>query len=201
MAKYPRTEAEIRILAQKVIIGITENPDFPSPPVSASDLNNLLTSLSDLSESQVVTQAAAEHATDLKQAGVEALNVALKRVLRYLEDAAQGDESKLTALGWGYRSAATPLTIPGQTRLFEVLTQGSGYVTFDWKRPIEGGEVTYYEIFRRKRSEGDWVQASSSILTERTLNNQERGVELEYYVVAMNRAGEGVPSNIVSVVL
>ena len=33
------------------------------------------------------------------------------------------------------------------------------------------------------------------------LNGQERGVELEYHVIAVNKAGEGEPSNIVTAVL
>ncbi len=40
-----------------------------------------------------------------------------------------------------------------------------------------------------------------AIATEATLNNQERGKEWEYRVVAANKTGEGEPSNAVAAVL
>jgi hypothetical protein len=40
-----------------------------------------------------------------------------------------------------------------------------------------------------------------AIETEVTLNNQKRGKELEYCVIAVNKAGEGEPGNTVTAVL
>ena len=40
-----------------------------------------------------------------------------------------------------------------------------------------------------------------AIESEITLSGQERGKEWEYRVIAVNRAGEGAPSNTVMVVL
>jgi len=40
-----------------------------------------------------------------------------------------------------------------------------------------------------------------SVDAEMLLNDQERGVELAYEVVAVNKAGADLPSNIVTVVL
>jgi hypothetical protein len=41
----------------------------------------------------------------------------------------------------------------------------------------------------------------TAIATELTLNGQESGVEFEYQVLAINKAGAGIPSNIVRAVL
>ena len=44
MATFPRTDAQIKVLAQNMIAGLTANPaDFPSPPVTSVDLQALLT--------------------------------------------------------------------------------------------------------------------------------------------------------------
>ena len=34
MPNFPKTEAEVISLAQSIINGMTDNPDFPSPPVT-----------------------------------------------------------------------------------------------------------------------------------------------------------------------
>lgn len=91
--------------------------------------------------------------------------------------------------------------MPGQPRLLETRQQGAGWLTLDWKKPADGGAAASYKIERRGRAEGDWKLAGISVETEVTLNNQERGKELEYRVIAINKAGEGAPSNIVTAVL
>ena len=202
MARFPRTEAQIKALAQNVSTGLTANPaDFPAPPVPALDLQALLDSLIALCDEQVAALAAAEQATLTKDAGLEELVTAMKANLRYAEDAVNYDDAKLTALGWGGRAAATALEPPGQPRTLEILQQGEGWICLDWKKPSDGGKVAAYKIERRERPTGDWMLVSMAIESEATLNNQERGKDWEYRVSATNKAGESVPSNTVAAVL
>ena len=51
------------------------------------------------------------------------------------------------------------------------------------------------------RPDGPWSDAGMAIESEITLTNQERGKEWEYRVLAVNKAGEGQPSNTVMAVL
>lgn len=199
--RFPNTEPEIRALAQNIITGLTNNPNFPSPPVSPAELQNQLNEMIQNSDAQVAAQAAAKQATDTKQASVDAVTGLVKSVLRYAEDAVQGDDAKLAQLGWGGRAVPRPLQVPGQPRLLEIWQQGAGWLMLDWKKPADGGAAATYKIEWRGRAEGDWKLAGISVETEVTLNNQERSKELEYRVIAINKAGEGAPSNIVTAVL
>lgn len=202
MARFPDREAEVKALAQSMSSGLTANvADFPAPPVLPLDLQALLDSLITLSDDQVAAQAAAEQATTTKKAGLEELVTAMKADLRYAEDAVNYDDAKLTALGWGGKAAATALEVPGQPRSLEVPNQGEGWVFLDWKKPADGGAVAAYKIERRERPTGDWTLANMAIESEATLNNQERGKDWEYRVIATNKAGESIPSNTVAVVL
>lgn len=200
--QFPKTEAEIIALAQNMIAGLPENPNFPSPPISSSDLQNLLTAAIGLSDAQVMAQAAAKQATDAKQAGFAALITAMKTILHYAEDAVHGDDAKLAELGWGGKSAPHPLQAPGQPRLLEVRQQGAGQLLLDWKKSADGGAAASYKIERRELTEGGtWALAGMSIDIEVMLYNQERGKELEYRVIAVNHAGESASSNTVTAVL
>ena len=79
--------------------------------------------------------------------------------------------------------------------------QGEGWVFLDWKEPADGGAVASYKIERRLRPAGDWAIISIALESEATLNNQERNKDWEYRVIAVNKAGEGVPSNTVAAVV
>jgi len=202
MATFPRTEPRIKSLAQNMVSGLTASAaDFPAPPVTPAALQALLTSLITLCDEQVAAQAAMEQATQTKTAGLEELVTAMKADLRYAEDAVNHDDSKLTALGWGGRAVGTALQSPGQPRSLEAPRQGEGWIFLDWKQPVDGGAVAAYKIERRERPSGDWMLVSMAIESEAMLNNQERGKDWEFRIIATNKAGESIPSNTVAAVL
>ncbi len=71
----------------------------------------------------------------------------------------------------------------------------------DWKAPIEGGAVSAYKVMRRERPAGSWEEVATAVISEATLVQQPRGKEFEYRIIAVNKAGEGEPSNTAMVVL
>ena len=52
-----------------------------------------------------------------------------------------------------------------------------------------------------ERPENAWEDVATAVITEATLVEQSRGLELEYRIIAVNKAGEGEPSNTEMVVL
>ena len=202
MARFPSREAEIKSLAQNIVTGLTDNAAvFPAPPVTPVALQAVLTSFITLCDEAVAAQAAAEQVTETKKAGLVELVDAMKAELRYAETTVGNDEVKLALIGWGGKAAGTALQIPGQPRTLEAPRQGDGWVFLDWKAPSDGGAVASYKIERRERPAGDWATVAIAVESEATLNNQERGKDWEYRVIAVNKAGEGMPSNTVAAVV
>lgn len=104
-------------------------------------------------------------------------------------------------IGWAGKKAPTALQPPGQTRLLEAPKQGDGWAFLDWKAPVDGGAPIAYKVMRRERPAGAWEDMATAVITEAALVEQPQGKELEYCIVAMNKTGEGEPSNTVMVVL
>jgi hypothetical protein len=65
------------------------------------------------------------------------------------------------------------------------------------KAPTDVAKVAEYKIEQRQPPEGPWTDAAMAMDTEATLHGQARGKEWEYRVIAINKAGEGEPSNTV----
>lgn len=202
MARFPTREAEIRALAQNIVTGLTDNPGvYPAPPVTPAALQAKLDSVITLADEAVAARAAAEQATATKDAGVTELADAMKAEIAYAETTVGNDNAKLALIGWGAKAAPTALQPPGQARTLEAPRQGEEWIFLDWKEPADGGAVASYKIERRERPAGPWTLIQIALESEATLNNQERGKDWEYRVIAVNKAGEGTPSNTVAAVL
>lgn len=202
MARFPLKEPEIAQLAQEMVTGLAASIlIYPTPPVVSLDLGGLLTAYSGAKDGVVATQAAAEAATTAKDDALETLTDAMKSDLRYAENTVDFDDDKLKLIGWAGRKGPTALTAPGQTRLLEAPRQGEGWVFLDWKAPIDGGAPNAYKVMRRERPAGAWGDVETAVITEATLVDQPRGLELEYRVIAINKAGDGEPSNTEMVVM
>ncbi|MGV8041068.1 MAG: fibronectin type III domain-containing protein [Thermoanaerobaculaceae bacterium] len=202
MARFPLKEAEIVTLASDMAAGLAANAaTFPAPPVAPTDLQTAIGAYVTARDAAVAAVAAAEQATATKNEALQALTDDMKADLRYAENTVDYDDKQLKKIGWGGRASKTSLEAPGQTRSLEAPREGEGWVFLDWKEPVDGGAVAAYKIHRRLRPDGPWSDAGMAIESEITLTNQERGKEFEYRVMAVNKAGEGEPSNTVMAVL
>ena len=202
MARFPTRESEILALAHELESGLNANAAvYPAPPFPGLPLAMARSAYITAKNAAVAAIAAAEQATADKDEVLEALTDKMRADLRYAENTVDFDDEKLKLLGWGGRKAKTSLEAPGQVRMLEAPRQGEGWIFLDWKEPSDGGKVAAYKVERRERPAGPWLDASMSIESEVTFSGQERGKELEYRVIAVNKAGEGEPSNTVMAVL
>ncbi len=202
MARFPLKEAEILALANDMQAGLAANAAvFPAPPVAPADLQTAMGAYITARDAAIAATAAAEQTTASKDEALQALADDMKADLRYAENTVNYDDDQLKLIGWGGRKSKTSLEAPGQTRSLEAPREGEGWVFLDWKEPVDGGAVAAYKIQRRLRPDGPWTDAGMAIESEITLTNQERGKEWEYRVLAVNKAGEGEPSNTVMAVL
>lgn len=149
----------------------------------------------------IAAQVTSETAIAIKNEALSDLTEALKSNIRYAENTVDYDDDKLKLIGWAGRKSATPLSVPGQVRLLEAPKQGAGWVFLDWKAPVDGGKSAAYKVERRLRDSGGWQDVATAILTETTLVDQPEKQEVEYRIIAVNKAGQGKPSNTVSIVL
>ena len=201
---FPRRELDIVRLAQDVANGFTANPDtFPAPPASPERLLEAVGQYNAARDASIAATATAVQGTASKSDALDELAGLLKADLRYAESMSNGDSSKLHLIGWGPPREPRPndLETPGQVITLEVRQEGKSWVTLGWKQPFDGGPVSAYRIQRRRRDGGEWTDVGTSVETAATLSDQEPGVELEYLVIGVNKAGEGPASNVVRAVL
>jgi len=204
MARFPKKEAEIIALAKRMIAGLLANPAvYPNPPVPAlgpiKGLRGKVRGYNFKREDLIAAQSASESAIADKDDALEELIDALKADIRYAENTVNFDDDKLKLIGWSGKNAPTPLAPPGQVRQLEAPKQGAGWVFLDWKAPADGDKPNAYKV--QRRSDGNWTDIATAILTEITLVDQPEKIELEYRIIAINKSGEGAPSNTVMAVL
>lgn len=196
MARFPKSEAEVLALGQSMAIGLAANAAvYPAPSVSVVDLGAAMNAYI------TAKNTAAEQATATKDEALQTLTDAMKADIRYAENTVNYDDDQLKLIGWAGRAVKTSLEAPGQARSLEAPREGEGWVFLDWKEPVDGSAVAAYKIQRRLWPDGPWSDVGLAVESEITLTNQERGKEWEYRVIAVNKAGEGQPSNTVMAVL
>ena len=202
MPRFPKKEADIVALAERLWWGLWGNrPVYPQPPVHPIFLRIKSMIYLACRNDFIAAKAAAEQAVTVKNEALEDLIDAMKSDIRYAENTVDYDDDKLKLIGWSGRKSRRPLAPPGQPRSLEAPRQGEGWVFLDWKKPADGGRPAAYKVMRRQRPAGPWEAIATAVITEATLVDQPRSAELEYRIIAVNKTGEGEPSNSVMVVL
>jgi hypothetical protein len=202
MAKFPRTGADIMELARLVASGLEQNPDaYPEPPVAPAELRAALERYREADHEVLAALGRLQQLYDAKRAALAEVVDLTKADLRYAEYTVRYDHVELIKLGWGGRRKRRRLQAPGQVLGFRIVRQDLDSVTLAWDKPVDGGPPAAYRIECSRDGRDTWREAGSTVHTNVTLHNQERGVQLAYRAIAINRAGEGMESAIDEAVL
>lgn len=209
MAVFPKSESNVTTLAQEMINGLTQYGElFPSvTPDALTALEGAYNLYQIARNDQASAQAAAKNATIAKDQRQDALEEQMHKIIYLAEHDNIETPGNLDYIGWGSRKPPSALTPPGQPIEFTPVEEGAGYVTFQWKKPVSGGAVSSYIIERSDQPAGGgipgpWTLITTVFGTNARLDNQPRGIEMQYRVTAINAAGASAPSaGIVSVVL
>nr|VFJ45615.1 MAG: Fibronectin type III domain-containing protein [Candidatus Kentron sp. FM]VFJ49442.1 MAG: Fibronectin type III domain-containing protein [Candidatus Kentron sp. FM]VFK20008.1 MAG: Fibronectin type III domain-containing protein [Candidatus Kentron sp. FM] len=194
--KFPTTEGEILALARAMSKGLQDHSDiYPSPPVNVLDFNAAMDAYLAANDAAMAARAQAKYATEAKGEALTAFVGIMKKNLRYAENTVNYDDGDLALIGWSGRRPATPLEAPGQTLSLSSPDRGDDWITLDWEEPEHGGKVAAYKVQRREEGSDDWLDAGMAMETAITLSGQESNKRFAYRVVAVNKAGEGEPSN------
>ena len=204
MAEFPQRENDIIALAQSMVRGLRNDPDLlPAPVVSPDELEAVCEEFRHARSTANEARTAAKQATKQKREDLKRLKRAMRRVLRHAESVTAWDGKKLKLLGWGARRTGKRLQPPGQVAGLEIFEEGRDWIALVWAPPKETGtgKVRAYRVERARSGKDEWLNVGVAIESSIILRNQQRGVEWQYRVIAVNREGEGIESNVVRAVL
>nr|VFJ44093.1 MAG: Fibronectin type III domain-containing protein [Candidatus Kentron sp. FM]VFJ44523.1 MAG: Fibronectin type III domain-containing protein [Candidatus Kentron sp. FM]VFK05985.1 MAG: Fibronectin type III domain-containing protein [Candidatus Kentron sp. FM] len=194
--KFPSAEGDILFLGRAMSKGFLEHSDiYPAPPVGVLDFDAAMNAYLTAKDTAEAARAQAKHATEAKDEALATFVGNMKTNLRYAENTVNYDDGDLALIGWSGRQPATPLEVPGQTLSLTSPDRGDDWIALAWEAPEHGGKVAAYKAQRREDDSDDWRDVGTAMETAITLSEQESGKRFAYRVVAVNKAGEGEPSN------
>ena len=202
MARFPISQADVLALAETIKAGLDSNiAVYPAPPVQSAEFQAELTTYKAALNTVTAALAAYEEALAVKDEALSSLKRKMKKNLRYAENVVSFNDDKLKLLGWSGKRANKGLTVPGQVRSLKTIEQELDRLVIEWKKPASGGKVAAYKIQRCVKGTGKFSDIATSLKTRAELIEQPRLTDLEYRVIALNKAGQSPPSNTVTVVL
>jgi hypothetical protein len=201
--RFPEKEVEVAALAVAVAEGMAAAPsEYPHPPVPPKTLLALQQKYQNLKERTAAAQAALGELHEEKDDVYSKMKAGTTQNLRYGEIQARGRKrpEMLTGLGWAAPHQKRSLALPGEVRDITVGEQGETTVGLSWQKPARGGTVASYVVERRTKG-GKWGTVATTGDLKILLEDQPRGLDLEYRVRTINRTGKGPVSGTVYVVL
>lgn len=201
MPRFPRRTANVVGLAENVIRGLGDlKSELPAPPRSADQLKNLVDAFQAARREALEANVAARASQKAKKAAFEELVEGLKADVGYAMVMLRGNRVLLRGLGWAWPRARRPLEAPGQVLNIKMVEQGATFIELAWDALFDGGTVATYQVQRRQKGKV-WENVATAMGIKSRLENQPRGVDLEFQVLALNRAGSGMQSGVVTAVL
>lgn len=202
MSQFPRDEVGIIDLGRKFVGGLNASAmNYASLPISKSEFEIMMAQYNSLTAEIKQMEAETSKKIADKNKVLGKITSGLKRNLHFLESITNNNDVELQKYGWGGRRKAQKLIPPDEPRYLEAIEQGSDHLILDWKVPAGGGKVRLYKIYRRTAGENNWQEINGATRTRIKLLNLPHKIDLEFYVTAVNNAGESLPSNTIRAIL
>lgn len=192
-----------------MIAGITEHPaDFPHCDTAVLEAARL--DFLNAGNSLVAANAEVARAARVKKEAFGKLQTAMKQQIKLAQVDCSDSPVKLGLIGWGPRREAEAIDPPGQPLDLRLCNTSNDTLALRWRKPTRDPHrpIHCYQVYRREvkpSSNGDgWHPAGTAMENEITLKHEPTDSPLrrvEYRVTALNRSGESVPSNTITVVL
>jgi len=200
--KFPKRQTDISQLAEIMLKGyFSHGDDFPN--INRTKLVLEKNKLKNSLKVQLDKRAALSAAIKNKNEKLRILINLMKNCIKKSLVDTRGNPTKMALIGWGPRANPHPKSVPGPPKDL-IAEKRNNLLYLIWKKPSNGYEVKCYIVERRIQSKvnqcfGLWQIVGSSIDTDIELENQLKGVNLEYRVVAVNSAGKSMPTNTITV--
>lgn len=209
---YPSKKADKDVLYEAILAGIAANPlDYPNGPgniFNTTVLNTRVTAKNTAVTDRLQKEGVFRVAVETENLSYASVDDEARRLITLAEAQHAGQPEKLLLIGWGPRTPPQSVP-PGQPRQLEAFPQLQTALVLDWKAPApgSGGNVAFYRVERQTKTlagqvtEPWGVWSTQAVASEITLTGLERGVEYEFRIVAVNAAGDSIPSNTAAAVL
>ncbi len=201
MAQYPRRHAEVTALVNRVIGGFTEHPDdFPHGDAGKLQAarSEFLTAGRDLTEANAQVDIAAK----AKKEKFQQLEAVMKQQIKLAQVDCATDPVKLSQIGWGPRRRGEAVEPPDSPRGLSILDRDEGTLIISWQKPSRNPHrpVGCYQVYQRlvNGTTGSWQLTGTALETEFPLASPPAG-QTEYRVTALNKSGESLASNTITV--
>ena len=206
MPEFPLVEGEIFALATAMQSGYASAPaDFPHADLAG--LTAVFGAFKAASAEYMQCKAAAALAAKRKREYLQTLTAFMRLQLKQSEADTAQHPLKLEQIGWGPRAKGKTARVPGEPQRLVCEVKEHGAVYLRWSNPVrgDGGRVMTYIVERREWS-GDagfneWRLVAVTHAKEILLTEEPRGQRLEYRILGMNRAGQGAPGNVATVMV
>ena len=206
MPEFPLVESKINALAMAMLSGYASAPaDFPHADLAA--LTAAYADYEAAAADYTHCRAAAAVAARKKRERLETLTAFMRIQLKQSEADTAQQPLKLEQIGWGARAKGKTVRAPGEPQHLTCDVKEHHTVHLRWRNPVrgDGGRVRTYLVERREMpveaGVTAWHLAGVTHEKELLLEDEPRGVRLEYRVLGMNHGGQGSPSNVAAALL
>jgi hypothetical protein len=191
------TDTEVLAQAHTQAMAMEDNSSvFTTPKPAAAEFTALMQSLQSALSAQSTAQQLAQQRTVEKNNARAALETALRTRANYVEDTANGDETKLRLGGFALRAAPVPVGLPAAPQnLSATIGDLEGHLDLSWDK-VRGAKSYVIQACADPINPANWAHKSVSTASSHTVNGMLAGTKWWFRVAAVGAAGQGPWSDV-----